>query len=124
MKKTVNEKKEVKIIDAAGKSVGRISTEAVIALRGKDSPYFVPNRVTGSKVKIVNASLFKISKESKLKGKEYIRYSGYPGGQKKETMESLIKRKGYSEILKKAIYGMIPNNKLRSKLMLRLQIVD
>ena len=108
-------------IDAKGKKIGRIATEAAVILMGKDSPAFAKNTVAPAKVKIVNASLASIS-EDRMKNKTYKRYSGYPGGLKEETLEHVAKRKGYGELFKNAVYGMIPRNKLRAKIMKNLTV--
>jgi large subunit ribosomal protein L13 len=117
-------KNEEKTIDATGRSFGRVATEAANILRGKDSPDFERNRITGMKVNIINASSVHISTRSKLTNKEYVRYSGYPGGQKKESLKKLLERRGYKEVFKKAVRGMLPSNKLRPELMKRLNVSD
>ena len=92
----------MKEIDAQNKILGRIATEAAMALMGKDKPNYKANAVTGSKVTIVNASKMKISAQ-RMASTTYKRYSGYPGGQKVSSMEHVISKKGYSEILRIAI---------------------
>lgn len=115
--------KQVHTIDAQGKRVGRIASEAASILRGKKSPDYVPHKVADLNVHIVNTQHLKID-ESKLKDKQYTRYSGHPGGLKYESMENVIEKKGYPEIVRKAVYGMLPNNKLRSKLMKNLIVTE
>jgi large subunit ribosomal protein L13 len=109
-------------IDAAGQKLGRVASEAAMILRGKNSPDFQPNVVSGNKVTIINASQIDLS-QVKL-DKEYKRYSGYPGGLKHETREHLIDRKGYKEVFEKAVYGMLPGNRLRAKIMKNLMIQE
>lgn len=123
-KELKNLKNEEKTIDATGKSFGRIATEAADILRGKDSPDFERNRITGKKVNIINASAVHMATRSKLTDKKYVRYSGYPGGQKKESLEKLLERRGYKEAFKRAVRGMLPGNKLRPELMKRLNISE
>ncbi len=112
-----------KIIDAKGKKIGRVATEAAMALMGKDNPDFQPNVVSKVKVTIINPSLADIS-QKKVEEKEYPKYSGYPGGLKFEKMSKIIEKKGYSEIFQKAVYGMIPANRLRKLRMKNLIIKD
>lgn len=111
------------IIDAKGKRLGRIATEAASVLMGKHTPEFVKNRVIAPIVSIENIQGMALS-EKKLKTKEYVHYTGYPGGLRKEKMESLMERKGKSELLRKAIEGMIPRNRLRKERMKRLEISE
>jgi large subunit ribosomal protein L13 len=110
-------------IDAAGKAVGRVATEAAMILMGKNSPDFANNKVLNHKVTIENASKARISPK-KMKSTEYAKYSGYPGGLRFETMEKVIADKGYEEVFKRAVYGMLPGNKLRDPRMKNLTITD
>jgi len=114
---------QIHIIDAQGKRIGHIASEAASFLRGKQSPDFVPHKNTDQRVRIVNTQRLDIG-ESKLKNKFYTQYSGYPGGLKHESLENVIEKKGYSEIVRRAVYGMLPNNKLRGQLMKHLIITD
>ncbi len=106
--------------DAQGKSLGRVATEVAMALRGKNEPDFQPNVAPKVKVTINNASKVNLS-DSQLEA-EYQRYSGYPGGLKFETRKHFIDRKGYREVFEKAVYGMLPNNRLRAIMMKNLII--
>ncbi len=110
-------------IDAAGKKLGRVASQAAIHLLGKDQVNFVRNRAVGGNVEIINASKIDVS-EKKLSQKQYDRYSGYPGGLKSPTMRDVIAKKGYKEIFTLAIYGMLPSNKLRAKIMKNLSIKE
>ena len=110
-------------IDAADKSLGRVATQAAVFLMGKDNPTFRRNVAPNVKVKILNASKAKIS-QKKMQEKTYQSYSGYPGGRKVINMEKLIEKKGYEEVFKKAVYGMLPGNKLRKVMMKNLTIVE
>ena len=113
--------KKEHIINAEGKRVGHIAVEASTILNGKNSPEYLPNKVPEVKVVIKNASKLKIL-PSKFKNKTYITFSGYPGGQKTKTMREVVEAKGNSEILRKAVFGMLPKNKLRSIKMTQLVI--
>lgn len=113
---------ETYVIDAKGKKLGRVATEAANVLRGKDSPAYKPNMVSGRPVKIVNASLVDLS-QAKLDEK-YSKYSGYPGGLTFEKRGKVIDRLGYQVVFERAVRGMLPNNKLRKPTMKMLEIVD
>ena len=113
----------MKEIDAQNRTIGRIATEAAMALMGKDKPTYQPNKISGSKVKIINASKMKITAQ-RIAGKTYKYYSGYPGGLKTPSMAQVIEKKGYSEILKKAIKGMIPRNRLQRERINNLTITE
>lgn len=115
--------KNTHIIDAEGKRIGRIATEAAILLMGKNAPDFERNKVTGLKVSIVNASKADLV-EKRMAQKTYANYSGYPGGLKMRKAKDVIKRHGYREIFMKAIHGMIPSNRLRPIRMKNLTITE
>ena len=110
-------------IDATNRSFGRVASEAAILLMGKDNPSFRKNIVSDVIVNIINASKSNYDPK-KLKNKIYQQYSGYPGGRKESTMQEVITKKGHKEIFEKAVYGMLPANKLRSILMKKLTITD
>ncbi|OGI69172.1 50S ribosomal protein L13 [Candidatus Nomurabacteria bacterium RIFCSPLOWO2_01_FULL_42_20] len=110
-------------IDAKGKSLGRVASQAAVFLMGKDSPAFEKHKNSGNKVEILNASKIKVSPK-KMRDKIYVRYSGYPGGIKREAFEKLVARKGFAEVFWLAIYGMIPANKLRKDRMKNLKISE
>lgn len=110
-------------IDATGKQLGRIATEAATLLMGKDRADFAKNKIPNITVEIVNASKANIS-EKKLEEKTYKSYSGYPGGLKTQTMAKVVSKKGYAEAFRKAVYGMIPHNKLAKPMMKNLVITE
>ena len=111
------------IIDATNKKLGRVASEAAAILNGKNSTGFARNTVTHSVVLISNASKADISAK-KLLQKKYVRYSGYPGGLRSPSMQNVIDKKGYKEIFTLAVYGMIPSNKLRDKIMKNLIVTE
>jgi len=113
------EKKEY-TFDAADQSLGRLSSEIAMILRGKNEPDFAPNVVPHVVVTINNASKVALN-NSQLKA-EYKRYSGYPGGLKHESRKHAVDRLGYKIIWEKAVYGMLPNNRLRAVMMKNLII--
>ena len=100
-------------IDADNKILGRLATQIAILLRGKHRPDFVPYKDMGDIVIIKNVKKIKLSKK-KMEQKKYYRYSGYPGGLKETPLKVLFKKKP-SEVLRKAVLGMLPKNKLRAK---------
>ena len=108
-------------IDASGKILGRLAGEIAILLRGKNEATFLPHVDVGNSVEVTNADKIKIT-GNKFKGKEYWRYSGYPGGIKRRTYEEVIEKKDSGEVLRKAVYGMLPGNRMRAKLMKRFTI--
>ena len=110
-------------IDATGKKLGRLASEVAVSLLGKDDPNYAPHIVSDIQVEVENASKLDLG-EKKLNEKEYAHYTGYPSGLKKETAGSLKSRKGASELVRKAVYGMLPGNKLRSRRMKRLVVTE
>lgn len=106
-------------IDATDRPIGRVATEAASILLGKNSAEFAKNAVAPVEVIIENADKLKIS-EKKRSQKDYQRFSGYPGGLKIQSLQDLINKKGYEEVLRKAVYGMLPGNKLRAQRMKHL----
>ena len=110
-------------IDATGKRPGRLASEIATLLNGKDITTYAPNIAPNVAITIENASKMDIS-EKKKRGKIYDRYSGYFGGRREETLAQVIKKKGYSEMLRRAIYGMLPNNRLRTVKMKKITIQE
>jgi len=110
-------------IDATDKAIGRVASQAALALRGKNDPNFIPHIEPNQKVEIVNASKAKLD-EKKRTTTIYNRYTGYPGGLRERTMQEVIDRKGYAELYRMAIYGMLPNNRMRDKIIKNLTITD
>lgn len=113
-------KREWHLIDLRGKTLGRISTQIANLLMGKAKPYFVRHLDCGDYVVIVNAKHIEVSGK-KEEQKRYFRYSGYPGGLRSETLGELRKRKP-EEVIKHAVKGMLPQNKLRATMLKRLLI--
>ena len=108
-------------VDAKGRPLGRVASEAASALLGKKSPHFVRNLVLPVEVTITNAGGLVIG-EKKMLQKEYTHYTGYPGGLRTQTLAMLKEKKGIEEVIRKAVDGMIPRNKLRKERMKRLTI--
>ena len=110
-------------IDAKGRTLGRVASDAAQALLGKKSAQYVQNKVLPVSVTIENASKLKLA-EKRLGQKTYIHYTGYPGGLRETSMPMMIEKKGIEEVIRKAVDGMIPRNKLRKERMKRLTITD
>ncbi len=111
------------VLDAENKTIGRVATEAAVFLMGKNTPEFARNHIPAVTVEIKNASKASIH-EKKMTQKTYSRYSGFPGGLRQPTMEQVIAKHGYSELFKEAVLGMLPKNKLRSKMLQNLIITE
>ncbi len=108
-------------INAKGQTLGRLASKVAKILMGKDNPDYKPNTVAN--VKIVLEAVNELSfSDKKLSQKEYQRYSGYPGGRKVFNMSHVIAQHGAEEVLRKAVYGMLPANKLRKQMMKNLII--
>jgi large subunit ribosomal protein L13 len=110
-------------IDATKRSLGRVASEAAFLLMGKHETSFTRNRKPETKVSVVNASRMTIPPK-KLTDKKYVRHSFYPGGQKELSLEKLIAKSGYSEVVRRAVYGMLPDNKLRKIMMSNLTVSE
>ncbi len=110
-------------IDAQGKNIGRIATEAAHILMGKNSPTFERNTIAPNRVRIINAGKASID-EAKAEETTFARYSGYPGGFREEKMSDVIAKKGVSAIIERAVGGMIPNNKLKTDILKHLTVSE
>lgn len=106
------------LVDLKGKTLGRVSSEIAKLLMGKAKPYFVRNIDCGDYVVVINAKDVVVTGK-KEEQKKYYRYSGYPGGLHAETLGALRKRKPF-EVVNHAVKGMLPQNKLRDKMLKRL----
>ncbi len=101
-------------IDATNKTLGRVASEAAKVILGKHKPTFAKNAVMGEEVTVTNAGKIRIS-GTKTSDKKYVRYSGYPGGQKIENYAMLTARRGEAEAIRRAVLGMLPKNRLQAK---------
>ena len=110
-------------IDAQNKRLGRLASEAAIILMGKNRADFVRNAIPEVKVKIRNAGKIFVTNKKK-NDTIYKNYSGYPGGLRERTMKKIISDKGMKEVLRIAIRGMLPKNKLRDRMMKNLIITE
>jgi large subunit ribosomal protein L13 len=110
-------------LDANGKKLGRLASEAAILLMGKQLTNFTRNRIPDVLVSITNASKADIG-EKKMSQKSYEHYSGYPSGRRVLSAREVVERKGYRELFRRAVYGMLPTNTLRSKMIKRLVVTE
>lgn len=117
-----NTTKKEYTIDASGKRLGKVATEAASYLIGKNTPEFVRNKAAEVSVTITNASKMDISEKRSIE--IYQSYSGYPGGRRTETLAHLGGRLGYGEALRRTIKGMLPKNKLQSVMMKNLKVTE
>jgi large subunit ribosomal protein L13 len=110
-------------IDAKGRVPGRIATEVAVLLMGKNRTDFSKNKIPAVEVEVIDASSMKFD-QKKLTDKSYYHHTLYPGGLKAETMSHVIETKGAKEVLRRAVFGMLPKNKLRPRMMKNLKIKD
>ena len=115
---TVN--KEWLLVDAEGETLGRMASKVAYLLRGKHKPSFTPHVDCGDNVVIINAEKIVLS-GNKWSDKSYMRYTGYPGGQRSTTVKQLLD-KNPEGILEKAIKGMLPKNRLGAELFRNLKV--
>ena len=108
------------VIDAAGRPLGRVATQAAILLRGKHNPTYTPHIDSGDHVIILNASKV-ILTGNKLQKKIHYRHSGYPGGLKKISYEKLLAEKP-EQALYLAVRGMLPHNRLGRATLKELRV--
>ncbi len=110
-------------IDAAGKTLGRLSTEVAKVLLAKNSTSFAKNFTANVKVQVVNAGKLKITGD-KMKQKTHKRFSLYPGGLKTPSWSEVVGKKGYRELVRHAVEGMLPKNSLQKERMKNLKISE
>jgi large subunit ribosomal protein L13 len=110
-------------IDAKGRRPGRIATEVAVLLMGKNRGDFARNRIPDIEVEVVSAGEMNLD-QNKVDQKIYTTYSGYPGGLKQHNMKHVIEKKGAKEVLRHAVSGMLPKNRLRARMMKNLTIKD
>lgn len=122
-KRTLRVPETVHSIDAAGRTLGRVASEAASYLLGKRSTNYVKNKVIPVRVTVLNAGKLLLP-EKRVAQKNYVRYSGYPGGLYTTGLAELLAKKGVQEVLRRAVDGMLPRNKLRKDRMKRLTIKD
>jgi len=108
------------VVDAEGKTLGRLATQIADTLRGKNKPAYTPHVDTGDFVIVVNAEKIRVTGK-KLDQKIYYHHSGYPGGLRERTLREQLDRRP-EEVLRKAVRGMLPKNKLANAQITKLKI--
>ena len=108
------------VVDAEAKTLGRLATQIADVLRGKGKPAYTPHVDSGDFVIVVNAEKVHVTGQ-KLDQKIYYRHSGYPGGLRERTLREQLQRRP-EEVLRKAVKGMLPKNKLASAQLRKLKI--
>src|SRR2546426_12650379 len=108
------------VVDAAGKTLGRLATQIADTLRGKTKPEYTPHVDTGDFVVVVNAEKIAVTGK-KLDDKLYYRHSGYPGGLRSRPLRDELERRP-TEVLRKAVKGMLPRNRLGRAQLRKLKI--
>ena len=108
------------LVDAEGQTLGRLATQIADALRGKRKPVYTPHVDVGDFVVVVNAEKIAVT-GTKLQDKMYYRHSGYPGGLKKRTLNDMLERRP-EEVIRLAVRGMLPKNRLARKQLTKLKI--
>jgi len=108
------------LLDAEGKTLGRLATQIADLLRGKGKPQYTPHIDTGDFVVVVNAAPIHVT-GNKLEQKLYYRHSGYPGGLRSRTLAEQLARRP-EEVIRKAVKGMLPKNKLAARQIVKLKV--
>ncbi|GET32623.1 50S ribosomal protein L13 [Prolixibacter bellariivorans] len=115
---TVN--KEWIVVDATDQTLGRFASKVAKIIRGKNKPNFTPHVDCGDNVIVINAEKIRLT-GNKWNAKEYIRYTGYPGGQRTQTAKEIL-AKHPERLVEKAVKGMLPKNRLGRKLFTNLYV--
>jgi large subunit ribosomal protein L13 len=106
------------VVDGTNQTVGRMCSKIAAVLRGKNKAYYTPHVDCGDFVIVTNADKV-VFTGNKMEEKEYLTYSGYPGGQKAETAQSLLQRRP-DALIERAVKGMLPKNRLGRKMVKKL----
>ena len=108
------------LVDAEGKTLGRLATQIADMLRGKGKPEYTPHVDTGDFVVVVNAEKIAVT-GNKRADKKYYRHSGYPGGIKERSLNDMLERRP-EEVIRHAVKGMLPRNRLARKQLTKLKV--
>ena len=108
------------VVDATGKTLGRLATQIADALRGKRKPEYTPHCDVGDFVIVVNADKVSVT-GNKRAAKRYYRHSGYPGGLRSRTLNDTLERRP-EEVIRKAVKGMLPRNRLGRQQLTKLKV--
>jgi large subunit ribosomal protein L13 len=115
-----NRQRDWYIVDAQGKTLGRLATQLADILRGKRKPEYTPHCDTGDFVVVVNAEKITVTGR-KLEQKRYWRHTGYPGGIRSRTLAEMLDRQP-EEVIRKAVKGMLPRNRLARQQLQKLKV--
>jgi len=118
--KTEHAQQKWHLVDAQGKTLGRLATQVARLLRGKHKPMFTPNADVGDFVVIVNAAKVKVTGK-RAEVKEYFHYTGYPGGATYERFRDLM-QKNPQRVIEHAVRGMLPHNRLGRQIFKKLKV--
>lgn len=108
------------LVDAEGQTLGRLASKVAKILRGKHKPNYTPHVDCGDNVIVINAEKIQLS-GNKWSDKVYLRYTGYPGGQRSQTAEELLEKRPEA-LVEKAVKGMLPKNRLGAELFRNLRV--
>jgi large subunit ribosomal protein L13 len=108
------------LVDASGKTLGRLATQIADILRGKRKPQYTPHVDVGDFVIVINAEKIAVT-GNKRADKRYYRHSGYPGGLRSRTLEEMLQRRP-EEVIRRAVKGMLPRNRLARKQLTKLKV--
>jgi large subunit ribosomal protein L13 len=108
------------VVDATGQTLGRLATQVARVLEGKNKPIYTPHLDTGDHVIVLNAAKISVSSD-KLESKLFIRHSGHPQGYKEEPLGKLLVRRP-EEVIRRAVKGMLPHNRLGTQQLRKLKI--
>lgn len=109
------------VVDADGQSLGRLASKVAYIIRGKHKPSFTPHADCGDNVIVINSEKVALS-GNKLEDKDYIRHTGYPGGQRILSVKEMFD-KHPERVIEKAVKGMLPKNKLGNQLQTNLRVI-
>jgi len=118
--KTISANKQWLLVDAEGETLGRMASKVAKLLRGKHKPNYTPHVDCGDNVIVINAEKIQLS-GNKWQDKKYLRYTGYPGGQRSQSVMELMD-KNPARIVEKSVKGMLPKNKLGAELFRNLRV--
>ena len=110
------------VIDATGLALGRLASRVALVLRGKTKPGFTPHVDCGDNVIVVNAEKV-ILKGKKMTDRVYVRYTGYPGGQRFSTPKEILEKKP-TELVRRAVKGMLPKTRLGADILANLHVYE
>ena len=113
-------KKEWVVIDATDLALGRLASRVALVLRGKNKPGFTPHVDCGDNVIVINAEKVAL-KGDKMDNRVYVRYTGYPGGQRFTTPKEILSKRP-AELVRRSVRGMLPKNRLGEKLIHNLHV--